>query len=95
MLGSDNGIILVSIDDKLLGSTLGAAHRITLRLDEGTELGSPYGSFDGSNEFISEVSFLSESIGSDNETALGSFDGAIDDVLEESALGVLLGYMVK
>ena len=42
----------------MLGSTLGVADRITLGLDEGTELGSPYGSFDSSNEGKPEGSWL-------------------------------------
>ena len=44
----DYGIILGSAHDELLGSALGASDGIKLRLDKGTELGSPDGSFDGS-----------------------------------------------
>ena len=50
MLGSDDGITLGSAVGEVLGSTLGAADGITLGIDEKTELSTPDGFFDGSNE---------------------------------------------
>ena len=48
MLGSDN--TLGTDDGIMIGSnTLGAADRSTIGVDEGTVMGSPDGSFDGSN----------------------------------------------
>ena len=85
MIGTDDGIILGSIDGELCGSTNGAADGITLRIDERTELVSLYGSFDGSNECFPEVLLLGDSIGSDDKTSPGSFDVSNDGVLEESA----------
>ena len=49
---TEEGIILSSSDGEVLGTTLRAADRITLGLDEGTELGSSDGSSDGSNELV-------------------------------------------
>ena len=48
--GSYEGIKLVCIDGKVLGSILVNVDRITLGLDIGTELGFLYGSFDGFNK---------------------------------------------
>ena len=45
-------IILSSYDGEVLGTTLRVADGITLRLDEGTELGSSDGSSDGYNELV-------------------------------------------
>ena len=42
----------------MLGTTLVVADGITLGIDEVTELGSSYGSPDGSNEFKPEGSLL-------------------------------------
>ena len=50
MLGYGDGIILGCTDGELLGSTLGYVDRNTIGIDEGTDLVSPDGSFDGSNE---------------------------------------------
>ena len=58
ILGTGEGNILNSTDCEVLGSTLGPADVITLRLDEGTELGSSYCSFDGPNEDKLEGSLL-------------------------------------
>ena len=49
MLGYGNGVILGYNVGELLDSTPGYADRSIIGLDEGTELGSPDGSFDGSN----------------------------------------------
>ena len=48
MLGSDN---ILGTDDciMIVSTTLGDADRITIGVDEGIVMGSPYGSFDGSN----------------------------------------------
>ena len=46
-----------------IGYTLGAADVITLGLDEGTELGSPYGYFGSSNEVKPDGSLLGEWLG--------------------------------
>ena len=60
-------------------------------MDERTKLISTDGSFDGSNDVILEILLLSDSLVSDEGTELGSFDGSIDGVVEESELGVLFG----
>jgi len=76
----------------LLGSALGAADRITLRLGEGTELGSLGVSFDCSNDGIPEGLLLGDILRSDNGTAPGPFFlGALEVMLEGSALEVPLG----
>ena len=49
MLLYGDGIILGYNDGKLIASTLGDADRNTIGINEGIELGSPDGSFDGSN----------------------------------------------
>ena len=83
MLGTDDGILLVSADCELLGSTLGGAYGIKLGLDERTELSSRDVSFDGSNDVIPEVLLIANSFGSYDGTSLGSFYGAIDVLLEK------------
>ena len=51
MLGCGDGTILGSNDGELLGYiTLGYADRNTIWIVGGNDLGSPDGSFDGSNE---------------------------------------------
>ena len=62
VLGYDIGIILRLTDNELLGTTLGVADVITLKLGEGTELGSLDGSLDGSNDGIPEGSLLAQSL---------------------------------
>ena len=49
MLGSDEGIKLVSNDGKVIETILGNVDEITLGIDVGTYLGSLDGLFDGSN----------------------------------------------
>ena len=71
MLGYGDGIIIGSTDGELLGYTLGVADRNTLGVDEGTDLGSPYDSFDGCNE-VKPVGLLSgKSLVSDDRAVLG------------------------
>ena len=48
-LGTNVGKKLGFFDGKVLGTTLGVADEITLGIDEGTELVSSDGSYDGSN----------------------------------------------
>ena len=64
VLGSDEGINHGSTDCELLGSTLGVEYGNTLSIDEEVNLGSPYVSFDGSNEGVPEVSLLGYTLGS-------------------------------
>ena len=64
LLGSDEGIKLVSNDGKVLGTIPGNVDGITLGLDIGTELGFLDGSFDGSNEGKLEGLLLGDSLGS-------------------------------
>ena len=49
-LVSDEGIKLVSTDGKVIGTIIGNVDKITLCLDIGTDLGSLYIFFDGSND---------------------------------------------
>ena len=60
----------------------------TLGIYEGTDLGSLYGPFDGSNDFTLEVSWLEESIESYDEHVLGYFDESEDGIFEGSSLVV-------
>ena len=60
MIGTNEGIILSSSDCNNIGSSLGAADGIELRIYEVTVLGSSDGYFGGSND----------------GTVLGFFDGA-------------------
>ena len=62
MLGSDEGITLVSTDGKILGTILGNVDGIKLRLYFGTDLGtlSLDGYFDGSNDGNTLVLFLGD-----------------------------------
>ena len=50
MIGSDEGIKLVSTDCKVLGAILGDVDGLKFGLNFGTELGSLYGFFDGSKD---------------------------------------------
>ena len=63
MIHSDEVIKLGCTDGKLIGFTLGADYRYTLYLDDINKQGFSYGSFDGSNEGISEFSFIVGSLG--------------------------------
>ena len=60
MIGTDDGIILVSNDCEPIGSAFGAGDGITLGIDERTELGYTYVSFDSSNEVKPDGSLLVE-----------------------------------
>ena len=62
VLGYDIGIILRLTDNEILGTIIVAADVITLKLVEGTELGSLDGSLDGSNDGIPEGSLLAQSL---------------------------------
>ena len=78
--------------------------RFTLVVDDGHTLGlnevidicSFSGSFDGSNEVNPQVSFLVETLGSDNRTTLKYsfcvYDEAKDGIIHCSSLGVSLRY---
>ena len=57
-----------------LGSTLG--------IDEGTYIGSSYGSFGGSNDVTLEVSWIEDSLESYDEHAPGYFNEAEDGIFE-------------
>ena len=56
----------------------------TLGLDEKTDIGCSYGSFDGYNDVTLEVSWLEDSLESYDGNSMGSFDGDEDDVFEGS-----------
>ena len=81
MLGYGDGIILGSNDGEILVSTLGAADRNKIGIDEGTFMGSPYGSFDCSNEVKPVGLLFGEAIGSDEEKNVPGLSGS---ALEEA-----------
>ena len=58
MLGSDEGIKLVSTNGKLLSTIIGNVYGITTGLDVGTELGYLDGSYVGFNDDKLEGLFL-------------------------------------
>ena len=94
MLSSDEGIKLGSTDNELVGFTLGVDHKLSFRIDEGTDMGSSVGFFDSSNE-INTIFFLDDSLVSDYWTALGysyCVSGqSQDSVIERLALVISLG----
>ena len=60
----------------------------TLGIDEGTDLVSSDGYFDGLNDVTLEVSWLEDSLESYNEHALGYFHEAEYGIFEGSSMGV-------
>ena len=80
-------MILGCTDGEVLGSTLGSADRNTIGIDEGTDMDSIDGSFDGSNEVKLVGLLFGEALVSDDGTVLGRSDGA----LEETKDGMLEG----
>ena len=58
MVGTYQGIISRSSDSEVIVCPLGAADGIILNLDEGTDMGSSDGPFDGSIEVKPEGSLL-------------------------------------
>ena len=71
IIGTDDGIIIRS-------TTLGDTDINTIGIDEGTDLGSPDGFLDGSNEGKSVGLLFGEAFGLYDRTVLGSSDGALD-----------------
>ena len=71
MLGSDEGIKLVSTDGKVFGTVLGNVDVISLGIDFGTYLGSLDGYFDYSNYDKLDLLFLGDSLGyTDGKTGI-------------------------
>ena len=70
MLGFGDDIILGSTDGELLVSTLRSIDRNKIGLDKGTDTGSPYGSFYGSNKRIPLGLLFDEAIESDDQNIL-------------------------
>ena len=62
MVGSDEGIKLVSTDDEVIGTILRYVDVITIVIDIGSELRSLDQSFDGSNDEELEGLFLVDSM---------------------------------
>ena len=60
---------------EVLGSTLGGAYKVKVKLDDGTELGSLHGYLKGSNYGVPYVSFIGDSL---MDPSYGSFDGSND-----------------
>ena len=75
MNGSGEGRKMGIFDSKVLGTILGNVHIITLGIDIGTELGSLYGAFDGSNYCKVEVLLIGYTLGSDEGIKLVLSDG--------------------
>ena len=75
-------MILSCTDGELLVSTLGDVDRNTIGLDKGTDLGSPDGSFDGSNELKPVGLLFGEALGSDDGTVLGRSYGTLEETID-------------
>ena len=75
MIGSDEGIKLVSNDGKVFGTIIGNVDRITLGIHIGTKLGFLDGSFDGYNEGKLEGLLIGDSLGSTEGKVIGSDEG--------------------
>ena len=60
---SDEGITIVFTDVKLFGSTLGFSDEIKLGVDDGYEMVSSGGSFDGANDVKLVVLLLGDPLG--------------------------------
>ena len=77
MLGSDN---IIGTDDGIIirSTTLGEADINTIGIDEGTDMVTLDGSFDGSNEGKSVGLLFGEALGLYNRTVLGPSYGASD-----------------
>ena len=75
VIGSDEGIKLVSTDGKLLVTILGNVYGITLGIDVETDLGSLDGSFDRSNDSNIEGLLLGDSMGCTDGKVLGYNEG--------------------
>ena len=78
MIGYGYSIILGCTDGELFVSTLGSADRNTIGLDEGTDLGSSYVFFDGSNKVKPVGLLFGEAFGSDNKSVLGRLCDALE-----------------
>ena len=81
LLGSDEGIKLLSTDGKMLGTIRVNVYGITLGLDVGTELGFLDGSFYGSNGGKLGGLFIVDSLGYTDGKLLGSAEGTAWAVL--------------
>ena len=75
IIGTDDGIIIRS-------TTLGDTNINTIGIDEGTDLGSPDSSFDGSNEGKPVVFLFGEALVSNDRTVLGPSDDALEEAKE-------------
>ena len=91
VIGSDEGIKLVSTDGKLLGTIIGHLYGIKIGLDVGTDMVSLNGSFGGSNYGKLEVLFLVESLGYTGGKLLGSDEGIKLGLFEGKVLVNILG----
>ena len=99
VIGSDEGIKLISTDVKVLRNIPGNVNGIKLVINVGTELGTLDGSFDISNDVNIEVLLLVVSLeytdgkvlGSDEGIKLGlSYSKLIDTILL-NVVGITLG----
>ena len=87
MIGSDEGIKLVYIYDKVFGFILVNLDGITLDIDFGTDMGSLNGSFYGSNDGKLENLLLGNSLGSTCGKVIGTVLVDVDGI----TLGVDVG----
>ena len=90
VIGSNEGIKLVSTGVKVIGNILENVDGITLGIDVGIDLGSLYGSLDGSNYGKLHELLLLGSLGSIDGKLPGSYEGIKMGYNDVKVIGTIL-----
>ena len=69
---------------EVLGYKLGGSEKVIVEIDDGTDMGSLYGTVEGSNDRIAYGSLVGDSL---LNPLYGSFDGSVDVPPEGALLG--------